>query len=99
MRHALRECGTLFAALEHNISIPAESSRIVRLSGLGLSVVWCVAQDVPTVRGLVLNHRGVRKVCLYSKTRVAAGEELTMDYGPYSRFKVREPPCRIKIWA
>jgi SET domain-containing protein len=36
----------------------------------------------PNVRAQVVNHRGVRKVCMYAAAAVAAHEELLFDYGP-----------------
>jgi len=36
----------------------------------------------PNVRAQVVNHRGVRKVCMYAAAAVAVHEELLFDYGP-----------------
>ena len=36
----------------------------------------------PNVRCSVVNHRGIRKVAMYTSQPVAEGEELEFDYGP-----------------
>eukprot|EP01052_Picozoa_sp_SAG31_P018853 SAG31_NODE_1352_length_8668_cov_38.573229_5_plen_107_part_00 len=38
--------------------------------------------EAANVRAKRVNHRGVRMVCMYAATRIAAGEELLLDYGP-----------------
>eukprot|EP01051_Picozoa_sp_SAG22_P004163 SAG22_NODE_216_length_14937_cov_51.622995_6_plen_82_part_00 len=37
----------------------------------------------PNVSATVVNHRGVRKVCMYARRRVDRGEEHCIDYGPH----------------
>ena len=38
--------------------------------------------EAANVRARRVNHRGVRKVCMYAARRIDAGEELLFDYGP-----------------
>jgi SET domain-containing protein len=37
----------------------------------------------PNVRANVVNHRGVRKVCMYALHDIAQHAELVFDYGPW----------------
>eukprot|EP01049_Picozoa_sp_SAG25_P011859 SAG25_NODE_1506_length_2873_cov_4.714492_2_plen_60_part_00 len=37
--------------------------------------------DSPNVCATVVNHRGVRKVCMRAKADIAKGTELTFSYG------------------
>jgi SET domain-containing protein len=38
--------------------------------------------DAPNVRAIVVNHHGVRRVCMYARMAIAQGTELSVDYGP-----------------
>jgi SET domain-containing protein len=37
--------------------------------------------DTPNVRAVIVNHRGIRKVCMYARASIAQGAELSVDYG------------------
>jgi SET domain-containing protein len=47
--------------------------------------------DEPNVGGMVVNHRGVRKVCMRAKVDIARDTELTFDYGTQFRTQFSEP--------
>jgi SET domain-containing protein len=38
--------------------------------------------ESPNVRAKIINHRGVRKVCMYSCCDIAQHDEMCFDYGP-----------------
>ena len=41
--------------------------------------------EQPNVGGMVVNHRGVRKVCIRAKVDIPKGNELTFNYGTQFR--------------
>eukprot|EP01047_Picozoa_sp_COSAG01_P051363 COSAG01_NODE_5294_length_4352_cov_12.531860_3_plen_148_part_00 len=45
------------------------------------------SEDSPNVCATVVNHRGVRKVCMRAKANIAKGTELTFSYGRAFKFK------------
>jgi SET domain-containing protein len=39
------------------------------------------SSSCPTVRATIVNHRGVRKICMRARVDIASNTELTFDYG------------------
>ena len=46
--------------------------------------------DSPNVCATVVNHRGVRKVCMRAKGDIAQGTELTFSYGRAFKFNCND---------
>jgi SET domain-containing protein len=48
------------------------------------------SEDSPNVCATVVNHRGVRKVCMRTKADIAQGTELTFSYGRAFKFRCND---------
>ena len=63
-----------------------------RMGNATRRMMWNHNAGSPNVSSTVVNHRGVRKVCMHANVHVKKGTELTFDYGKL--FTKRFAPVR-----
>jgi hypothetical protein len=56
--------------------------------------------DAPNISSMVVNHYGVRKVCMYAKIDIPRDTELTFDYGRTFYHSSKRPTvCRPHVYS